>query len=203
MDGNPLLEYVQRVAASETNQEKHFRLFSLENKMQAWPGPGPLEMFVVMLLGGSVGMPTGIPPGPEDPLAAKIAPSECLFYLSWAAAGEPDPASKNHTEQLLAEPQIQEFLKRVNGQFAEVMSQRIAANPDLLRSLPKHGGALFLTDVQLRGEQLPDLRGGLLLRLDDQINEVQELIVAQLDRLNVPATTFKIGNRSFYRSQQE
>ena len=53
----------------------------------AMTGPNPLEYLLLMLLGGGFGVPTGVPPTQEDPLAARIAPAECLFYASWAGTG--------------------------------------------------------------------------------------------------------------------
>ena len=56
-------------------------------------GPNPLELILLVLLGGGYGMPQGVPPTEEAPLAAKVAPAECLFYASWAGTGTPDGAS--------------------------------------------------------------------------------------------------------------
>ena len=41
--------------------------------------------FLMMLVyGGGVGVPLGVPPLPEDPALSKIAPEECLLYFSSA-----------------------------------------------------------------------------------------------------------------------
>ncbi len=58
---------------------------------------------------GGFGLPLGVPPMPETPVLAKIAPEQCLFYLSSAGMATPDPKSPNQTEQLLAEPELQKI----------------------------------------------------------------------------------------------
>ena len=168
--------------------------------MQAWPGPNPLEMLVLMLLGGSMGMPTGVPPGQLDPLAAKIAPEECLFYLSWAETAEPNSNSTNKTEQLLAEPEIQAFVDRMRDKMAAAVAQSgFPADPELLAALQQKGGAVFLTDLQLRGNQPPHVEGGLLLQLGDDAVAVRRLLENLQDRPELEVTPFEVGQRSFYR----
>ena len=79
--------------------------------MQSMPMMGPMEIvFLLLFGGGGLGLPTGIPPEKEDRLAASVAPADCLFYTSWAGTASPDAASVNHTERLLAEPQVRKFL---------------------------------------------------------------------------------------------
>lgn len=69
---------------------------------------------VIIILGlGGAGLPLGVPPGPEDPLLAKVAPEECLFYMSTSGVAEPDPESSNRTEQLLAEPEVQRLISEL------------------------------------------------------------------------------------------
>ena len=74
------------------------------------PAAGQL-MILVMLLGG-LRVPLAIPPGPGDPWLARIAPEECLYYSNWAGVVAPDPNSRNSTEQLLGEPEVQRFLSQ-------------------------------------------------------------------------------------------
>jgi hypothetical protein len=71
-------------------------------------------LLVSAVLGG-VGLPLGVPPGPEDPIMGRIAPEQCMFYLSWAGTVSPDHNSKNQTEQLLAEPEVQYFLTQMGA----------------------------------------------------------------------------------------
>ncbi len=66
-------------------------------------------MFFILFAGK--GLPLGTPPGPEDPVIARVAPEHCLFYMSWAGAAEPNPKSGNQSEQLLAEPEVRQLMR--------------------------------------------------------------------------------------------
>src|SRR5438105_9192431 len=59
--------------------------------------------------GGGLPLPLSLPPLPEDPAMSAVAPEECLWYLTWSGCAKADPASKNQTEQLLAEEEVQRF----------------------------------------------------------------------------------------------
>lgn len=167
-------------------------------------GPNPLEIALMILLSGM-----GIPPGQEDPLASKIAPAECIFYMSWAATGTPDGTSDNSTEQLLAEPEVQEFLKKSGGSMFGALGnippgpngQNPAAEFARISELIKgKAGAFYLSDLQLRGNDPPVVSGGGLLRLDDDVADVKEIIEgfqSQAPEGNV--TEVKIGTRTFSR----
>ena len=58
----------------------------------------PLSVLVMLLFGG-IGIPLGVPPGQEDPLLARVAPEECLYYTTWAGVAKPDPNSSNQIER--------------------------------------------------------------------------------------------------------
>ena len=74
---------------------------------------GPSIIALVMLLSGLGGLPLSTPPLPEDPLMAKLAPDECLAYVSLAGVAQPDHQSTNQTEQLLAEPEVRRMLRQI------------------------------------------------------------------------------------------
>src|SRR5690349_14575317 len=61
---------------------------------------------MMLVLGGGVGVPLGVPPLPEDPLLSKIAPEECLAYFASAGMARAQANSRNQTEQLFAEPEV-------------------------------------------------------------------------------------------------
>lgn len=56
-------------------------------------GIGPVELAIVVLFGGGLGIPLGIPPGPEDPQLARMAPEECLYFTTWAGTADADTNS--------------------------------------------------------------------------------------------------------------
>lgn len=173
-------------------------------------GPNPLEFLLMMLLGGGFGMPSAVPPTEEDPLAARIAPGECLFYASWAGTGTPDATSSNHTEQLLAEPEIQQFLTGSRERLFGMIKQGAANEPDalqviedvstLLELVQGKPGAVFLSELTFNGNDVPTIKGGGLLRVDDDAAEVQDI----LNRLQGRAppgqvTSVQVGSRTFSR----
>jgi hypothetical protein len=174
-------------------------------------GPNPLEFVLLILLGGGFGTPSGVPPTAEDPLAAKIAPAKCLFYMSWAGTGTPQAASANHTEQMLAEPEIQAFLKRSGNFLLTAMQQAQPNDPEaqaniadvkkLLSLLQGKAGAFYVSDVQFNGDA-PDIKGGGLLRVDGDGAALKALIEKFQSRLpEGQVSAVKLGSRSFSRVQ--
>ena len=92
---------------------------------------------------GAVGLPFGVPPAPENPALARL-PEQCLGCVSWAGTTSPAVNSRNRTEQLLAEPEIQNFLTQVGAairagvkkQFPEEGPETRAAAAELADALP-------------------------------------------------------------------
>jgi hypothetical protein len=121
---------------------------------------GVAAMLVSAVLGG-VGLPFGVPPTPDDPVMGRVAPEQCLFYLSWAGTASPDPKSPNQTEQLLAEPEVQNLLqqlgKALGGYLPKSLAESDLAKDDkigpllsedlspLIQHISLHAGAVFIT----------------------------------------------------------
>jgi hypothetical protein len=171
--------------------------------------PNPLEIMLLVLLGGGFGLPSGVPPTAEDPLAQKIAPAECLFYTSWAGTGTPNAASGNHSEQLLAEPEVQKFLNRAGDSLFSTLQQaqsdpnaqkafdEIKKALQLIRGKP---GAFYISDVQLNGNAPPDVKGGGLLQMGEDGPALQKLLEGlQSNAGEGEVTEVQIANRKFYR----
>jgi hypothetical protein len=76
-----------------------------------------------LFLAFGVGLPLGVPPLPEDPMLARLAPAECMVYLSWSGVAAPDAKSPNQVEQLLAEPEVRQFVAAVSGQIDAVVAR--------------------------------------------------------------------------------
>lgn len=127
---------------------------------------------LVLVGSGFLGLPVSMPPLPEDPVMAKIAPAECLAYFTWAGLAKPDPDSKNHTEQLLAEEQVQRLYKTIDAQIVAAVarsaprdeaSQTIAAEaPALIKALLSHPLAMFVSNVSL-GAGGVEVEAGIVL----------------------------------------
>ena len=83
--------------------------------MEASIGFGFIGM-LAMFFGGA-GLPVSLPPLPEDPVLAKAAPEKCLWYYSWAGMAKADSSSKNQTEQLIAEDEVQRFVSQLSDRL--------------------------------------------------------------------------------------
>ncbi len=150
----------------------------------SWFGIGP--MLIMLVLGGA-GVPVGIPPGPEDPMMAKVAPRECLFYTSWAGMAKPDPASGNHTERLLAEPEIQQLFAAVKRQIQAAMTKATdRPGPQTERMAMVQQGlvwgemllcrpaAIFVSSVKVNAQGgPPDIRAGAVFAVGDDVTKLK------------------------------
>src|SRR5215207_5485676 len=87
-------------------------------------GAGPAELMVLLMFLGGFGLPLGVPPEPENPAMAHVAPEKCVLYASWAAMAAADPKSANQTEQLLAEPEVKRFVQSLEKSFREAMKRQ-------------------------------------------------------------------------------
>jgi hypothetical protein len=176
--------------------------------------PNPLEWVLLVLLGGGLGLPPGMPPAEEAPLAAKVAPAECLFYASWAATGAPQATSSNQTEQLLAEREVQDFLSTGRQRVFDLVRQAGPAvrQPDgeqitadvtkLLELMRGKPGALYLAELSFKTNGPPRVKAAGLIQLDDKTAEAKKLIETMQGRLlGGKAPVVKIGDRQFYRIQ--
>jgi hypothetical protein len=102
----------------------------------------PLLMFLMFFAGK--GVPLGMPPGPEDPVVSRVAPEHCLYYMSWAGAADPDPKSRNQTEQLMAEPEVRQLMRSLEPWARSAMGRGWASHtavPKVESPEPKARGA--------------------------------------------------------------
>jgi prepilin-type processing-associated H-X9-DG protein len=143
-------------------------------------------LHVALLLGANeVGLPLGIPPAPEDPVMAAVAPQKCLAYVTWAGSAAPNPASSNRTEKLLAEP--------------EVANELLA----LAAALLTHPAALFVADSDPPASDggPPALVGGMIVNLGDDATRVGASIEKLLKKVpDVLVTTVKIADATCCRT---
>src|SRR5512140_1348396 len=85
-----------------------------------------IGLFPIVMWLGMLGLPLGVPPLPEDPMMAKIAPEECLFYLSSAGMAAPDAKSPNQVEQMLAEGEVQRLAAGVERAIKESLAKAMS-----------------------------------------------------------------------------
>jgi hypothetical protein len=148
--------------------------------------PGIFQILSMVLMGGGVGMPIGIPPAAEDPAMARAAPKECLFYLTWSGMAAPDPHSSNQTEQLLAEQEVQQSLKLLEDQIVAGLRAESAADPQAaamiedVRTVAKavltSPTAIFISKIELAKNGPPDVHGGAVVNLGQQAPEIDKAL---------------------------
>ncbi len=174
-------------------------------------GPAEMLMSVVMMFSGFLGIPVGVPPGPEDELLARVAPGECLYYTTWAGMAEPDPNSTNQTEQLLAEPEIQQLVDTVSQKIVAALRQEAsgdpaaeffaAEGPKLLKTLITCPTAIFLSELQI-GPEGPQIQGGMIIRVGDDAEEIKAVLERlQSQALGDGVREVDAGGEKFYSFQ--
>ncbi len=174
-------------------------------------GPGPIEVVMLLMLGGGGGLPLGVPPAPEDPLLAKVAPDECIFYLSWSGMADADPNSTNQTEQLAAEPEVRQLVTELKRQIlASLLNEAQRNEPGTVpliqdaagwvETLLTHPAAIFISDMQVTPNGPPNIRGGALVRVGDDAAKLKaQLEKYQAAMLGGAAQPVDVGGSTWYR----
>ena len=182
--------------------------------MAPFPAMGLTEMLLVIVMGSGIGLPLGVPPQQPDPMLAHIAPPQCLYYGAWVGMADPDPASANNTEKLLAEPEVkalasevQSIVQQVTRKFGERRAQSdqvIMQNiPPLAKALLRHSTAVYVESVAPQPNGV-DVRGALVVSLGDDAAQVKESLEAI--RQQIPPQLLqevKVGGISCVRFQPQ
>ena len=180
---------------------------ALKDNIMAMSVVGVFPILITLLMGGGAGLPLGLPPLPEDPLLARVAPAECLVYTSWSGTATPSEKSKNQTEQLLAEPEIQEMLSQIErailaGAEKNSTPQQAAITRDAIRwgkKLLMRPVAAFVSSVTIAPNG-PDVRGGLAMNVGEDAAELKATIEKYLTSLPIGAAEkVEIGGVACYR----
>ena len=136
----------------------------------------PSWLMMLILGAGGVGVPLGVPPLPEDALLAKVAPEECLGYFASAGMGKAQANSRNHTEQLFAEPQVQRLAAAAEALIRTGLKEstknqgpesRVLAEegPALLKMFLTRPLAVYVAQVKLVPGSAPQIHGGAVVSL--------------------------------------
>ncbi len=162
--------------------------------------------------GGGVGLPLGIPPAPEDPAMARVAPRECLFYATWSGLSVPDPQSRNQTEQLLAEKEVQQSLKLLEAQIVAGFRATTAGDPQaaaiiddahtVAKAVLTSPTAVFISKIQppkSGSSDAPDVRGGAIVNLGQQAPEIAKRIGRIESALHSPDAPKPAGESAWHR----
>jgi hypothetical protein len=132
---------------------------------------GPWIFFLT--LGSGMGVPLGIPPAPDDPVMARFAPEECVFYTTWSASAPPSRTSKNQAEQMLAEPEVRQFVERLETWFRRSVTQAPGAGEasnlsdatiDAMLLILRHQTTLFVSDLKIKDKKV-SVKGGMVVAL--------------------------------------
>ena len=127
----------------------------------------------LLVLGSGMGVPLGIPPAPDDPVMARLAPETCLFYTTWSACAAANPASRNQAEQMLAEPEVRLFVEHLEKWLRHSITQPTPdrdttqlsdATFDALLMVLRHQTTIFVSDVKAKDKRL-SVQGGMVVAL--------------------------------------
>ncbi len=171
---------------------------------------GIIEVVMLVGLGGGAGIPLGIPPAPEDPLMAAVAPDECLFYTTWSGMADPDPNSPNHVEQLLAEPEVRDFFVELEKQIVTALKkaaeregpetiQAIDDGAKWVKKLLTSPTAIYLSSVKM-GPEGPDVQGAAIVNVGEEAVQLKALMQKYQAALLGPALkSVQIDGDTYYQ----
>jgi len=160
--------------------------------------------------GGGVGLPLGVPPLPEDALLGKIAPEECLIYVSSAGMAKADAKSSNHTERLFAEPEVRHLAAEVErlirtGLKESAKGQKPEARaladtmPGLVKVFLTRPFALYVKDVKPVPQGAPRVRAGLVVSLGDDADKVRAALKALPGALPIKGKDVTVEGMTFHQ----
>jgi len=171
---------------------------------------GFAQLFLISMMGGGLGIPMGVPPAPEDPLMARIAPDDCLFYTTWSGMAKPDPDSENHTEQLLAEEEIQQLIAKLEPTLRGLLNKAAEESGDPQAKLaaelaPKWGkilltrtGCIYVSKFAM-GPAGPDVEGGFVLKTEGDGQDVEDTIVKMIRDAGQEITAVKVDGGTYHQ----
>ncbi len=159
---------------------------------------------------GVFDLPVSVPPRPETALLAKIAPEECLFYMSFAGMATPAAGSSNQVEQLFAEDGVQKFTAEIERMTTEGLSKAFERqNVDspsaedvvaLVKAALMQPAAVYVSDVKIRPAG-PLFRGGAVVKLGDNVDEMKTKIEGLIGKLFPDAESVEIGDQKWRQAK--
>lgn len=171
-------------------------------------GMGGITLVLLTLSG--IGLPLGIPPAPENLAMQHVAPENCVVYSTWSALATPDPKSQNHTEQLMAEPEVQALAAELEKSLKIVLQQSVGNSTDpQLQQIPKiiplwakalttRSAAVFASRIEVL-ENRVNLEGGLLVDAGDQSELLAAGLVQMMSGEHQKPTAITLGKLRFHR----
>lgn len=146
---------------------------------------------LLLLFGGSWFLPVGLPPLPENPALLRALPRDCLLLVESRGVAEPDAASRNEMERLLAEPEVKEFIQAVMKALenaareglqrkSAVLAQEL---PGLVRNILTRPTVLYVENLQIHAGGPPDISAGLVLDAGPRADAMERSLRALLQQM--------------------
>ena len=166
-------------------------------------GVGFSEMLIAfaLIFGSGIGLPMGMPPGPEDPMMFRVAPENCIFYATWTGVGEIDGAA-NPTEAWMSQPEIQKMVLKLRTAYRGAILNQAKRNDDpvavslaaVFLEVAELAGAnpvaFYVSDYRLDNDR-PDFKGGAIIGMgnaEDRIETAFAKFAAEVDRTGFDET---------------
>ena len=146
-----------------------------------------LSLFLLSIL--AMPLPVGVPPLPEDPALLRVAPRGTMVYIEWFGTAEPDPNSRNKTEALLAETEVQQMLRGIVSAIRSSAEREAGGNEivgelfDLGMLALRRPGCFFLSRLDLPPKPL-SIQAGLVINLGEEAQNVN-LTLRKMESLMV------------------
>lgn len=149
---------------------------------------GMLPLIVLLISTGGAG-PVGFPPLPEDAVLMRLAPENVVFFASSAGAAEAKADGDSAVERLLAEPEVRQFLAEIDRLITRQAAKGAAkgAKPGAptkeqvlikwLKALATRPMVIYVSEVAIRPDGPPEIRGGAAIELGDQAKQFEKSLL--------------------------
>jgi len=164
------------------------------------------EMLAPLLLCSAI--PLGLPPAPQDAKLLRVAPEQCLFYMSWAGAATPDPNSSNRAERFLADPEIRHLSAEASRRF-QLLLKATAEGADSAQAFARDAGfwcelfvlrpgACFISEYTPDDDSSP-IHGALVVNVGKHQQRVAALLREYRKLAKEEIRAVKVNGQTEYR----
>lgn len=145
---------------------------------------GMLPLMVLLISTGVAG-PVGLPPLPEDAVLMRLAPEKVVLFASNAGAAEAKADGDSAVERLLAEPEVRQFIAEIDRLITRQAAK--GAKPGAptkeqvlikwLKALATRPMVIYVSDVVVRPDGPPEIRGGAAIELGDEAKQFEKSLL--------------------------
>lgn len=162
---------------------------------------GMLPMMVLLISTGGAG-PVGLPPLSEDAVLMRLAPEKVVFFASNAGAAEAKADGDSAVERLLAEPEVRQFIAEIDRlitrQAAKGAKPGVPSKEQVLlkwlKAVATRPMVIYISDVAVRPDGPPEIRGGAAIELGDQAKQFEKSL---LDLIGASGSGVQIEKAEF------